>query len=106
MREYVLNGGTVVFNSLVGNPEAYQSALAAAKAILPERNLYRLRMDHPVFHSFYNIDKVAFRDRMVKDGVVVDPYPFLEGMDVVDNRTAIIISPLGFFPRLGGQRSR
>ena len=95
VREYVLNGGTVVFNSLVGNPDAYQSALAAAKAILPERNLYRLRMDHPVFHSFYNIDKVAFRDRMVKDGVVVDPYPFLEGMDV-DNRTAIIISRWDF----------
>jgi hypothetical protein len=95
VREYVLNGGTVVFNSLVGNPEAYQSAMAAAKAILPERNLYRLRMDHPVFHSFYNIDKVGFRDRMVKDGMVVDPYPFLEGMDV-DNRTAIIISRWDF----------
>lgn len=95
IREYVLNGGTVVFNSLVGNPDAYQSALAAAKAILPERNVYRLRMDHPVFHSFYNIDKVAFRDRMVKDGMVTDPYPYLEGVDV-DNRTGIIISRWDF----------
>ncbi len=95
IRAYILNGGTVVFNSLVGNPEAYQSALEAAKAILPERNVYRLRMDHPVFHSFYNIDKVAFRDRMVKDGVVTDPYPYLEGVDV-DNRTGIIISRWDF----------
>ena len=105
VREYVLNGGTVVFNSLVGNPDAYQSALAAAKAILPERDLYRLRMDHPVFHSFYNIDKVAFRDRMMKDGMVVDPYPFLEGMDV-DNRTAIIISRWDFSLGWRSQRSR
>ena len=75
IRTYILNGGTVVFNSLVGNPEVYQSALEATKAILRERNIYRLRMDHPVFHSFYNIDKVAFRDRMVKDAVVTDPYP-------------------------------
>ena len=95
VRSFILNGGTVVFNSLVGNPDAYQSALDAAKAILPERNIYRLRMDHPVFHSFYNIDKVAFRDRMVKDGVVTDPYPFLEGVDV-DNRTGIIISRWDF----------
>ncbi len=95
IRTFILNGGTVVFNSLVGNPEAYQSALEAAKAILPERNIYRLRMDHPVFHSFYNIDKVAFRDRMVKDGVVTDPYPYLEGVDV-DNRTGIIISRWDF----------
>ncbi len=94
-RAFILNGVTVVFNSLVGNPDAYQSALEAAKVILPERNLYRLRMDHPVFHSFYNIDKVAFRDRMVKDGVVTDPYPYLEGVDV-DNRTAIIISRWDF----------
>ncbi|HYR58010.1 MAG TPA: DUF4159 domain-containing protein [Chthoniobacteraceae bacterium] len=95
LREYVLNGGTVVFNSLVGNPDAYQSALAAAKAILPERNVYRLRMDHPVFHSFYNIGKVQYRDRMVKDGVAVDPYPYLEGVDV-DNRTGILISRWDF----------
>ena len=95
LRQYILNGGTIVFNSLVGNPDAYASALQAARQILPERELYRLRMDHPVFRSFYTIDKVAYRDRMVKDGVVVDPYPFLEGVDV-DNRTAILISRWDF----------
>jgi len=42
---------------------------------LPERNVYRLRMDHPVFHSFYNIDKVRFATD-VKDGMVTDPYPY------------------------------
>lgn len=95
IREYLINGGTVVFNSLVGNPDAYQSAIKAAQQILPERNIYRLRMDHPVFHSFHNIDKVQFRERMVRDGVVSDPYPYLEGIDV-DNRTAIIISRWDF----------
>ena len=95
LREYVLNGGTIIFNSLVGNPDAYESAVKAAHQLLPERNVYRLRMDHPIFHSYYNIDKVQYRDRMVKDGVVVDPYPFIEGIDV-DNRTAIIISRWDF----------
>lgn len=95
LREYVANGGTIVFNPLVGHPDAYQSALKAARAILPEQTLYRLRMDHPVFHSFYEIDKVAFRDRLVKDGLATDPHPWLEGVDI-DNRTAIFISRWDF----------
>ena len=94
-REYVAKGGTIVFNSLVGNPDAYKSALQAAHDILPEQPLYRIRLDHPVFHSFYEIDKVAFRDRMVKDGLASDPHPWLEGVDI-DNRTAIFISKWDF----------
>ena len=95
LREYLLKGGTIIFNSLVGNPDAYQSALQAAHDILPERSTYRLRMDHPVFHSFYEINQVAYRPRMIKDGMVKDAYPFLEGVDI-DNRTAIFISRWDF----------
>jgi hypothetical protein len=95
LREYVRAGGTIIFNSLVGNPDAYQSAIKAASQIFPERQLYRLRMDHPIFRSFHTIEKVAYRERMVRDGVIVDPYPFLEGVDI-DNRTAIIISRWDF----------
>lgn len=91
LRNFVANGGTIIFNPLVGHPDAYQSALKAARAILPEQTLYRLRMDHPVFHSFYEIDKVAFRDRLVNDGLATDPHPWLEGVDI-DNRTAIFVS--------------
>ena len=95
LRDYLVHGGTIVFNPLVGNPDAYQSALQAARAILPEQSLYRLRMDHPVFHSFYEIDKVTFRDRLVKDGLATDPYPWIEGVDI-DNRTAIFVSRWDF----------
>jgi len=95
LREYVLNGGTVIFNALVGNPAFYQSAQQAAEDILPERPLYRLRMDHPAFHAFYEIDKVNYRDRMVRDGVATDAYPYLEGIDI-DNRTAIFVSRWDF----------
>lgn len=31
LRQYLLNGGTIIFNSLVGNPASYQSALQAAR---------------------------------------------------------------------------
>lgn len=95
LREYVVNGGTLIFNPLVGNPAAYESALQAAREILPECPVYRLRMDHPVFHSFYEIDRVGYRDRLVRDGLATDPHPWLEGADI-DNRTAIFISRWDF----------
>ena len=95
LRNYVLNGGTIVFNSLVGNPDAWHSAVEAAHDILPERPVYRLRMDHPMFHSFYEIDKVGYRDRMVRDGLATDPHPYIEGVDI-DNRTGIFISRWDF----------
>ena len=95
LREYLQNGGSIVFNSLVGNPDFYRSARQAAQEILPENTLYRLRMDHPVFHAFYDINKVAYRPRMVKDGVASDPFPWIDGVDL-DNRTAIFISRWDF----------
>jgi len=95
LRQYLHNGGTIVFNSLVGNPNAYESAKRAAQLLLPEGQLYRLRTDHPLFSSYFQIGEVKFRDRMVRDGVVVDNYPFIEGIDI-DNRTAIIISRWDF----------
>jgi hypothetical protein len=90
LREYVLNGGTIIFSPLVGNPDFYNSALQAAHEIIPERPVYRLRMDHPVFHSFYEINKVAYRERLIRDGLA-EPYPHIDGVDL-DNRTAIFIS--------------
>jgi hypothetical protein len=97
LRQYVLNGGTIIFNALVGHPDFYKSALQAARDILPEQPVYQLRIDHPVFHSFYNIEKVKYRVRTVKDGMVPSQisYPHFDGVDV-DNRTAIFVSRWDF----------
>ena len=91
LRSYLLHGGTIFFNSLAGNPDAYNSALQAAQELLPERAVYRLRIDHPAFNSYYQISQVKYRERMVKDGLANEPVPWLEGVDI-DNRTAIFIS--------------
>ena len=91
LREYLRNGGTIVFNALVGHPDFYQSALEAAHQILPENPVYRLRLDHPLFHSYHEIQQVQYRERAIRDGVVSDHYPWFDGVDI-DNRTAIIIS--------------
>jgi hypothetical protein len=91
MREYVRNGGTILFNALVGHPDFYQSAVEAARQILPENPVYRLRLDHPVFRSYHEIKQVKYRQRAIDDGVVSDNFPWIDGVDI-DNRTAIIIS--------------
>lgn len=91
LREYVRNGGTILFNALVGHPDFHQSAIAAARQILPENPVYRLRLDHPVFHAYHDIKEVRYRERAIRDGVVKDNYPWIDGVDI-DNRTAILIS--------------
>ena len=91
LREYLRNGGTVIFNALVGHPDFYQSAVAAAQQILPESPVYRLRLDHPLFRSYHEIKEVKYRERAIRDGVVSDAYPWIDGVDI-DNRTAILIS--------------
>lgn len=91
LRAYLRNGGTVIFNALVGHPDFYQSALAAARLILPESPLYRLRMDHPLFRAYHEVGEVSYRERALRDGVVKDRFPWFDGVDL-DNRTAIIIS--------------
>ncbi len=91
LREYVRNGGTILFNALVGHPDFHQSAIAAARQILPENPIYRLRLDHPVFRSYHEIKEVKYRERALRDGVVSDSYPWIDGVDI-DNRTAILIS--------------
>ena len=91
LRAYLRNGGTVIFNALVGHPDFYQSAMTAARQVLPESPLYRLRLDHPLFRAYHEISEVSYRERAVRDGVVKDRFPWFDGVDL-DNRTAIIIS--------------
>jgi hypothetical protein len=44
-----------------------------------------------LFRSYNEIKQVKYRERAIRDGVVTDAYPWIDGVDI-DNRTAIIIS--------------
>ena len=103
LREYLRNGGTVIFNALVGHPDFYQSALEAARQVLPESPTYRLRLDHPMYRSYHEIKRVTYRERAVTDGVVSDNFPWFDGVDI-DNRTAILISR--FDVAMGWEKNR
>ncbi len=60
LREYMLNGGMMIFNTGLGSMPFYRSAVHELEQIFPEQPLQRLSSDHPIFHSFYDIDQVEY----------------------------------------------
>lgn len=60
IREYLINGGTIIFNSGMGSKPFYDSAVEEMRKIFPEVPALRLSSDHPVFHSYYDLINVAY----------------------------------------------
>ena len=68
LREYMLAGGMVVFNTGLGSAPFYRSTMKELAMIFPEQPLQRLTADHPIFHSYYEIDKVQYQSGVAKSG--------------------------------------
>ena len=60
MREYLVNGGTIIFNAGMGSKPFYDSAIEEMRKIFPEIPALRLSSDHPIFHSYYDINGVSY----------------------------------------------
>lgn len=85
LRQYLLTGGMVVFNARAGSAPAYDSARRELRLILPELPLQRLGEDHPILHSYYNLNQLT-PGAGARDG-----RPWLEGVAIAC-RTAALIS--------------
>ncbi len=99
LRKYLLDGGMVWFDSVVGSPYFYKSALQELKTILPEAPVKRLAPDHPVF-------RVAKPVMQVTTNGSKQVTPVLDGV-YIGSRLAAIVSPYGMggawdnvYPRL------
>lgn len=90
-REFLIKGGTLVLNAGGGSWPAYDSAMKEAALILPEASIQRLSPDNPLFHSYYQLDKV--KASLGKEGVKMIE-PRVSGL-TLDCRVAIIIPELG-----------
>lgn len=87
LRKYLLAGGMAWFDSVVGSPYFYKSALTELQKTLPELQIRRLPEDHPVFH-------------MVSDTVQVSTKTKKEVLPVLDavyigSRVAAVVSAYG-----------
>ncbi len=93
LREYLLNGGMIIFNAGMGSKPFYDSARKVMEQVLPEAQVRRLSPDHPVFHSYYDVDKVEYR-QAVRNAGYSSNEPWLEGV-TINCRTVAIISRWG-----------
>ena len=69
LRKYLLAGGMIIYNTGLGSAPFYRSVVAELKQIFPEQPLQRLTSDHPIFHSYYDIDRVDYTPAVRQAGL-------------------------------------
>ena len=92
LREYLLKGGTIILNAGMGSKPFYDSAVRVLNEVFPEAPVQRLSADHPIFHSYHELDKVGYRPGVRSLHKGNDAW--LDGV-TIDCRTVAIISRFG-----------
>ena len=93
LREYLLNGGMIIYNTGLGSAPFYNSVVRELKEMFPEQPLQRLTSDHPIFHSYYDVDRVDYTSGVKKSGYVGDE-PWFEGVEI-NCRVVALVSRWG-----------
>ncbi|MCU0915396.1 MAG: DUF4159 domain-containing protein [Planctomycetes bacterium] len=88
LRSYVLDGGTVICDSIAGSPFFYESAKQAFLQAFPECRWRVLPSDHPLYHMFVDVTRVSYpRPQGTNE-------PLLEGM-YIGSRVGVLLSKYG-----------
>lgn len=90
LRRYLYDGGTLVLHAQCGRPEFWKSAKRQVGNILPRREIVAIDSDSPLYHAYYDIDTVRFRQD--EQPMQTKP-PYLEAV-YLGLRPAILISPI------------
>jgi len=90
LRKFMLAGGMLVLNTGLGSKPFYDSAKKELEIIFPEVHLQRLSSDHPIFHSYYDMDRVRYRPGVYKSGFKGNE-PWFDGI-TINCRTVAVIS--------------
>jgi len=88
LREYLLAGGTLFANAGCGNQQFIDAFRREIVRVFPEKTLFRLPPDHPLYHAFYLIEEVTFRPAVG----IPQGRPVLEGINL-GCRTAVFFTP-------------
>ena len=88
LRNYVLDGGMVVFDSIAGSPYYYESVKKIIAAALPEYGYRTIPLDHPIYHMLTDVQKVSYPHNL--DSTT----PVLEGV-YVGSRIGVLVSKYG-----------
>ena len=90
LQRYLKAGGILLADSCCGRlafDAAFRHGIAQA---LPQNKLERLPLDHPIYHSLYDIKRVEYTPRVREDFGAMNA-PELEGV-TIDGRLAVIYS--------------
>ena len=87
LRDYVLNGGMIICDSIAGSPYFYESAKKIFLRAFGDSRFRTIPADHPLYHMIVDIDKVSYRGNKGSD-------PFLEGI-YVGSRIGVLVSKFG-----------
>jgi hypothetical protein len=93
LRKYLLDGGMLVLNTGLGSRPFYDSAKQELEQMFPEVHLQRLSSDHPLFHSYFDLDRVRYRPGVRKSGFTGDE-PWFDGI-TINCRTVAVVSRWG-----------
>ena len=92
LRDYLLDGGTLLADATLGSRAFVASFEQEMAAMFPQRQLREMQVDHPVFRGYYEYDNVQYF--RIGDGAATrfaSP-PQMYGLNIAA-RTAVILSP-------------
>jgi len=93
LREFLLAGGMIIYNTGLGSAPFYRSVMREMKVIFPEQPLQRLTSDHPIFHAFHDVDRVKYTAGVRKMGY--SGYePWFDAIEI-NCRVVVLISRFG-----------
>ena len=93
LREFLLAGGMIIYNTGLGSAPFYRSVKRELALIFPEQPLQRLSSDHPVFHSYYDVDRVEYCPGVHKSGFTGHE-PWFDGIEI-NCRVVALVSRWG-----------
>ncbi|MEI8233260.1 MAG: DUF4159 domain-containing protein [Verrucomicrobiota bacterium] len=93
LRQYLINGGMIIFNPGMGSKPFYDSAIKEMQAMFPETPVKRLGPNHPIFHSYYDLAQVGYRAGVRKTGFGGNE-PWFDGIEI-NCRTVAVVSRWG-----------
>jgi hypothetical protein len=91
LREYVLNGGMIICDSVYGSPWFYREARRLFDKMFPQSAFRVIPQDHPIYHMHSDITAVQYAYGQQPE---TGNKPFLEGL-YIGSRIGVLLSRYG-----------
>jgi hypothetical protein len=98
LRQFLAEGGTILFNAARGRDEFSKAVAREMRKVFPQKRFMRASADHPIFNSRYRIQQLM----ALVNGVQFMQPPEVYTLDI-GTRAAAILAPLGMGAAWGGE---